>query len=326
MRSTQTNGGKFKKLDKIKGSIAAASILQLTDAKAEYDAESKELLSKKEFLAIILKHTIKEYENMEYQDIADLIDGISRTTEISPGRTNQNLTSGVNPEFNVINEKLSRFDVLFKVKDPKTMKEEATCFIHFNIEPQKDFRPGYPLEKRGIYHMARMISSQSDVVDEKTDYGSLEKVYTIWISQDRIPKALQNTVTLYGMTNLWSSDIIPINKDDHDLMSMVIVRLGNPNVDSKEHIVRFLNALLHTRDEKSYKVINEYVDFSDSLKQEVGKVMGASELVEKYGEAKGETKAILKMHKKGFSMTEIADIMEVDLQRVEEAINEVALV
>jgi hypothetical protein len=305
-------------LDKIKGSAAAASILQLTDARAQYDTESKGLLAKREFLAVILKHTIKEYEDMEYQDIADLIDGISRTTEISPGRTNQNLTTGVNTEFNVLNEKLSRFDVLFKVKDPKSITGEKTCFIHFDIEPQKNYRPGYPIEKRGIYYMSRMISSQLDVLSENTDYGALEKVYSIWICQDNIPQYEQNTVSMFGMSNLWNSKEMKLKKEDHDLMSMVLVRLGNPDEDSELDIISFLSALFYARDRKYYKTISKYVDFSDSLKMEVKKIMGSSELVEKYA----EKRIVMNMIKEDFSIEQISKALKLSQEEVKEIINE----
>jgi hypothetical protein len=290
-------------LAKIIGSITAASSLQITDKDAQYDAASKEILSNKEFLAIILKHTVKEFADMDYQAIANCIeaDSISRTTEVTEGRTDQNRISGVNTEFIVLGEKTSHLDVLFKAVNPRLSNEKITCFLFVNVEANKDFKPGYPIEKRGICYMSRMIGSQLSVLTEETDYGAIQKVYSIWICEDNIPKELQNTVSVYEFVNTWNNKEINLTSDNHDLMSMIIIRLGNPEEDSDEDIIRFMNSLFYPRNEKSYEILNEYVDFSDVLKTEVKKTMSILERnyvmgVEKgkaegraEGEIKGET-------------------------------------
>ena len=47
------------------------------------------------------------------------------------------------------------YDIKFKVKLPT--QEEAELII--NLESQNKYRPGYTLEKRGIYYLSRLISS-----------------------------------------------------------------------------------------------------------------------------------------------------------------------
>lgn len=139
--------------DKIKGSTAAASSLQITEKAPSLDAASKEILANREFLAIILKYVVEEYKDMTYQEIANCIeaDSISGVTELAPGRTNSNRISGSNTEFSVLDEILSKFDVVFKAVNPILSNEETTYYLHIDIEPQNDYRPGYPIEKRGIY-------------------------------------------------------------------------------------------------------------------------------------------------------------------------------
>ena len=56
--------------------------------------------------------------------------------------------------------------------------------LHVDIEPQKTYRPGYPVEKRGIYYLARQLSAQLSLVTDNTDYDGLEKCYSIWICRD----------------------------------------------------------------------------------------------------------------------------------------------
>ena len=311
-------------MDKIKGSLAAASSLQMTDQNPKGDESGKEILSNKEFLAVVLKFTVKEYLNMPLTAIIDCIepDSINRSAEVSPGRTDRNRIRGGNTEFNDLDEKMSRFDVFFRAVNPKLSDEKVTCFLHIDIEPNRNYRPGYPIEKRGIYYMSRMISSQLSVLTEKTDYGALEKVYSIWICQDNIPRELRNTVSTFFFANDWNSGDIGLNLDDHDLMGMVIVRLGNPGEESGQHIVRIMNSLLCTRGGKDYEIINEYVDFSETLKKEVEKVMGIAESNYLYGKEDEKKEVAITMHKKGYPIKEIASIIGLPTEKVKEVVKE----
>jgi len=318
-------------LDKIRGSLAAASSLQVTDQDPQYDRAAKEILANKEFLAVILKFTVREYRDMPYQAIADCIeaDSISRgTAEVSPGRGKQSRVRGDNTEFGDLDEKMSRFDVLFRARNPKLSNEKVTCYLHIDIEPNRDYKPGYPIEKRGIYYMSRMIGSQLAALAGKVDYGKLEKVYSIWICQDNIPEEQRNTVSFFSFTNNWNSRDVRMNPDDHDLMSMVIVRLGNPREENEQDIIRLMNSLFCTRDKRSYEIINEYVDFSEALKTEVEKVMGIAESNFIYGKEegreegieKGKTEVAVTMHKRGYPIKEIASIVGMSTEKVKEAV------
>jgi len=268
-------------MDKIAGSMGAAHSLQITEKAPHYDAASKEILSNREFLAIILKYTVREYADMSYREIADCIEGdsIRRTEGVAPGRGDSDRIGGMNAEFNVLGEMMSHFDVLFKAVNPKTSGNGVTCYLHIDIESQNDYQPGYPLEKRGIFYMARMLGSQIPAPAVETNYGALEKVYSIWICRNRIPKGMQNTMSVYGMANLWNSRDMATGDGDYDLMAMVLLRLGNPDGECREDIIRILNALFYPRDEKSYEILSEYVDFSESLKREVRKMSGLGETV-----------------------------------------------
>ena len=74
--------------------------------------------------------------------------------------------------------------------------------------------------------MARGLSSQLGPVTKKTNYRDLEKVISIWIVSEDIPKGLQNTVTRYHMVK---DDLIgqaDIPRQYYDKMEMVIIRRG----------------------------------------------------------------------------------------------------
>ena len=42
--------------------------------------------------------------------------------------------------------------------------------------------------------MARELSSRFSIITKDTDYSHLEKCYSIWICNEKVPKRLQNTV------------------------------------------------------------------------------------------------------------------------------------
>lgn len=101
----------------------------------------------------------------------------------------------------MLNEKVSRFDIRLKAKNPKLSKENIVIKLHIDVEPQKSYRLGYPVEKRGMYYLARELSSQLSLITDNTDYGQLEKCYSIWICLEDMPKNEQNSVSFYEMTN-----------------------------------------------------------------------------------------------------------------------------
>lgn len=69
--------------------------------------------------------------------------------------------------------------------------------------------PGYPIEPRGIYYAARRLTAQLKRIDKDTNYGSLQKVYSIWLCMGNVPVYEENTVSLYSLNK---NDIIGITK------------------------------------------------------------------------------------------------------------------
>ena len=134
-------------MDKIQGNIDTLSSMQLTAAMEGLDAECKLLLSNREILAVILKDTVDEYKEYSREEIIGFIepDSIESDREVSPGRTNSQV-QGTAQEFTVLNEKVSKFDIRLKAKNPKLSKEKIVIKLHIDVEPQKTYHPGYPIE------------------------------------------------------------------------------------------------------------------------------------------------------------------------------------
>lgn len=96
-------------------------------------------------------------------------------------------------------------------------------------------------KKRGIYYGAREISSQLGVLTGRTNYNDVEKVYSVWICNENIPKELQNTVTEYTIKKNEVIGKVDEPEADYDLFSVIIVRLGSN--EGKEEIFDYLNSV-----------------------------------------------------------------------------------
>lgn len=95
---------------------------------------------------------------------------------MSPGRTNTELKSD-STEYIALSEKTANFDYVFSARNPRLSEGKVTIKLHFNFEPQRNYRPGCPIGKRAYYYLARMLSSQLSVVirlGEKVHNGDEE--------------------------------------------------------------------------------------------------------------------------------------------------------
>ncbi len=215
-------------MDKLQGSIAALSALQTTADTAGKDAPSKTILRHLEVLAVILKGTVSEYKGYSLKEVQEFIvpDSITNTTEVSPGRSNTKVSCG-NTEFIHLNEKTTNFDLAFQARNPQLSTEDIQINLHIDLEPQKTYKPGYPIEKRGFYYLARRLSSQLSLAYEGTDYNLLSKCYSIFICRDDIPKKDCYSISVYETTNTRNTSPGSVARENYDLMTLVVIKLGN---------------------------------------------------------------------------------------------------
>lgn len=287
-------------MDRVRGSMEVLSSLQLTKDMAGMDAESKELLRNREVLAIILKGTVTEYEGYSREEIMSFIepDSVTDGTEVSPGRTNTKVT-GDCAEFTELNEKISFFDLAFQAKNPVLSKKNVQVNLHVDLESQKTYRPGYPVEKRGIYYLARRLSTQLSLLTEKTDYSQLEKCYSIWICREDIPPGMRYSLSVYEMTNTEDTGRHPIAKENYDLMTLVIIKLGDKVYNGRKEdrdyeLLHFLNMIMYPHKENFMDEISEYIDFSgnEELREEAKRMTGLGESIFMEGREEGQEKGI----------------------------------
>ena len=138
------------------GEKIPAPIAQAIDAggkKAQYDAEAKQFLSNVEILSRIMKRVVPEFKGMDLGDIKKCILKPTVGTELlDEGLTN---ITGENTESNIPSEGYVTFDIKFSARADSNPRGK----VILDMEMQRKRELPYPIESRGIFYCARMISS-----------------------------------------------------------------------------------------------------------------------------------------------------------------------
>ena len=135
-----------------------------------------------------------------------------------------------------------------------------------------------------------MISSQYGREFTGPDYGKLKKVYSIWICMNP-PKNKENTITRYRLVeeHLVGEAVEPVG--NYDLLSIVMLCLGNPEAEGKESALRMLDVLFSDETsvaEKKKILAEEYdIPMTQKLDQEVSSMCNLSEGVLRKGLTRG---------------------------------------
>lgn len=281
--------------ERITGSLDVLSALELASMMEKLDMTGKQLLRNKEILAVIAQGTIEEYRDYSLKEIMDFIEADSiESPEVSRGRTNTVL-AGEPTDFEELHEKASHFDVAFRARNPR-LSAEVMVNLHINFEVQKDYRPGYPIEKRGMYYLSRRLSSQLNLVTERTDYGQLTKCISVWICRDRIPERERFSVSNCKMHNYKNIGEAYMREEDYDLLELIIVRLGSSECpEGKADLFPFLTALFYPQRPNFREIIERYIDFESNRKmeEEVSKMTGLGQSILEEGRAEGRVSDIL---------------------------------
>lgn len=282
-------------MNKIQGSAELLNSMQITADTAGMDKASKDIMKNKEVLAVILKGVVREYENYNYEEIMNFIEGDSITDdeEVTAGRNTSRII-GDDKEYTALGEKTASFDTKFRSLNPELSSEELMIYLHIDIEPQKKYNPGYPIEKRGIYYLARELSSQLSVVTEETNYGHLEKCYSIFICRDDIPREEKFSISFYEMSNTKNYGNCVPKKEKYDLLTLVVIRLGDSvyngvREDEGYDVLRFLHTIMYPHKEDFLKTVKEYIDFSHNeiLWKEMDKMSGLGMSILEEGRTEG---------------------------------------
>ena len=307
-----------------------------TDQDAQYDDKAKRLLGNKIILAYILVKTVDEFKGMNPKDVVYYIEGepFISVVPVEPGLTNvEKIPSndgrlsldsrengqrivGINTENAEINEGLIRFDIIFYVR----MKDGISQVI-VNVEAQKDEPSGYHILNRAVFYVSRLVSSQKERDFVGTNFNDIRRVFSIWVCMNMD----ENSMDYVHLTDdkllgsyLWKGRL--------DLLNIVLIGISNelPEHDEKYELHRLLSTLLSielTVDEKLGIIEKEYSIVVDNrIREDVSAMCNLSQGIREKGRAEGEEKFILNMHRKGYTLEQIAECAEKTIEEVEAVI------
>lgn len=299
-----------------------ANAVNAAGDKAQYDTRVKRLLAQKSILAHILVKTIDEFKGMKPEDVVKNIEGEPSISvvPVEPGLANMEKTDaagqrivGLNTENAEINEGLVRFDIIFYVR----MKNGLSQII-VNIEAQKDEPTEYKILNRAIFYVSRLISSQKERDFVNTNYDDIKQVFSIWICMNMDDNSLSHI-------HLTKDELLkPCNwKGNLDLLNIVLIGITNgiPEHDEKYEMHRLIGALLSSElkeQEKLDIIEHEYnIPTSQEFREDVRIMCNLSTGIEERATEKTSEKFILNMYKKGYTLDQIADVAETDVDEVE---------
>ena len=260
-------------------------VLSALEGREKYDDACKKTWMLREIIAPVLQYTIKEYQAHTVSDVIRYINADSISDKV-PVDDLPAFIKGDETELSSPTEKRVFFDIHFTAKNPDLSSKDVLVMLHIDFEVQNEYKPSnpsYPITKRAVYYAARELSSQLKVVTDTTNYDELEKVYSIWICNEKIPKGLKNSITRY---HIEKEDIV--GKCDeaeayHDLMEVVIVRRGGEALENT--LFEYLDGVFTT----NFATINKYVDVehNEEVKEVLKTMCGLGESLENKGFEKG---------------------------------------
>ena len=243
-----------------------------------------------------MKSCLWEYADCDVNEIAEkYIEEKPQIGEIPVApdeRENAPMIQGTGVEDTTMTEGTVTFDIRFTAAVPSAREKIG---LILNVEAQNQFHPGYPLIKRGIYYCCRMVSSQYGTVFTKSHYEKIKKVYSIWICTNP-PEYRKNTITGYAITEKNYVGQVKEDRKDYDLLSALMLCLGDPEEDEDQGILRLLSVLLSIEIKAGQKkeiLEKEYhIEMSQKFEEEVSQMCNLSEGVEQKGIQKGILESI----------------------------------
>lgn len=259
-----------------------------------YDRAAKRLLAKKIVLAWIMRTLIPEFSDETIKDIVEkYIEGTPEVAvvPVDPDKTNTARAvlakdiRGSNNENSSQTVGVVTFDVLFRAIAPKT-GELITLII--NIEAHKDMPTDYPLISRGVYYSCRLISSQKETEFTGQDFGSIKKVYSIWICM-YAPEDKKNCINQYSLQERHILGDAEEKREEYDLINIILLYLGDEHAQNK--LMRLLHLLFlapMNAAEKKTILRDEYdIDLSGDMEKEMNIMCNLGEGIAERAMARG---------------------------------------
>lgn len=262
---------------------------------SDYDTACKRLLSEKQVLSRILHEWLHEFAKTNPCDIEHkCLEGEPR---IGVDRVDRDEAAAaricaLQNEDSTQTEGCTTFDIRFEARLPGVSMEgeDEVMRIELNIEAQNDFRPGYPLLKRGIYYCGRLLSMQGGDIVTNSHYERVRKVVSIWVCAHP-PKRYSGTVTVFSMNPEQYVGKAVFAKTDYDLVEVVMACLDYRKPGTSPGALGMLEVLLTDKIDPQQKLDLLHDSYgiivTDNLRERVSSMCNLSEGVLNRGIKKG---------------------------------------
>ena len=309
--------------------------------KATYDAAAKGFLSNKSILAWLLKYCVSEFKDYGISEIAEKYIGNDIEVgiiPIEPDKTNavrKILPEGT--EYRTVTEGTTFFDIRFSAYAPD---DGEMIKLIINVEAQKKNNPEYSLTKRGIFHCARLLSSQYSVEFEEPDFDKIKKVYSIWLTFTSPQPA--GGITQYKMKEHHIVGNISNAKNNYDLLQVIMVYVGSNGKKIENRLLKMLHLLFRKKSDaisKQHQLKEEFeIDLNPKMAEELNIMCNLGEGIAEEAMAEGIAKGLeqgieqgiekgkiqnseeiaIKMLCKGKTTEEIQEWVDLSSQRIEQ--------
>ena len=265
-----------------------AKDIERASAWIQYDAQCKKVLSNKHILAWIMKAAIKEYSHLSMDFVRRCIEGQPKigTQVVESDWNDCEKIQGLRTEDKDAREGMITYDIHYAAYLPR---EADRVKILINVEAQRDFYPGYPVESRGVYYGARMISSQNGVEFQPPYYGDIKKVYSIWVCMN-VPEYVGDAISVYEMSKRDIVAGMPDRPLAYDKLAIVVICLSG-KISNQRGFFDMMNTLLSPSMDVGLKkeiLRNEYqIPMETGLVKELDLMCNLSEWVFEMGVKKG---------------------------------------
>ena len=145
-------------------------------------------------------------------------------------------------EYRTVTEGTTFFDIRFSAYAPD---DGETIKLIINVEAQKKNDPEYHLITRGIFHCARLLSSQYSVEFEEPDFDKIKKVYSIWLTFTS-PQPTGG-IMQYKMKEHHIVGNISNEKKNYDLLQVIMVYVGSNGKKIENRLFKMLHLLFRKR-------------------------------------------------------------------------------
>lgn len=244
----------------------------------ELDNACKQLLAEKIILAWIMHSCLDEYKEIDVNEIVEkYIEGNPEisTVGVMTEQTNRKINGMANDDVSM-NEGMVRYDIRFHAYAPKG-NEKIRLII--NIEAQNKYNNSYPLITRAIYYLSRMISAQHGTEFDKSHYGEIKKVYSVWVCINP-PRERENTILRYRIAEEQMIGTAKENPAHYDLMTAIMICLGESINNNQNDILKLLGVLMSntmSATDKKKILTNDFdIPMSDQFDREVEKMCNVS--------------------------------------------------